>query len=137
MRELNSVNETRLDAIGLRIGKRGYSYRRLFHEQDRYARAFSGLGITQENGSRVGIMAGISPVPVHAFYALNMLGVSASMFDPWDVLSNEAIGSLVKAEGITDLLLLDTCVDEVILREIVRRSEELGLRHIIVAHSSK
>ena len=137
IRELNSVNEARLDAIALRDGDRGCSYRQLFREQKRYARAFSSLGITQANNSRMGVMAGISPVPVHAFYALNMLGVPASMFDPWDVLSNKAICNLVKTEGITDLLLLDTCVDEMVLRGILRRKEELGLRHIIVAHSSE
>lgn len=137
IREINSVSETRLDAPALVDNKRTYTYRQFFREQDRYAEAFCALGITQDSGSRVGIVVGGTPQNVIACYALNMVGASVSMLSEEDVLVQKCLKRAIKAEKITDLIIPDYCVDTKLLRNIVSLKKSLGLRHVIVLHASK
>ena len=50
----------RLDAVAVADVDRDYTYRQLFRWQDRYAEVFSALGITEANGSRVGVVCSLS-----------------------------------------------------------------------------
>lgn len=105
VRELNSFSEERLNSTALIDGRREYTYRQLFRCWDRYAEVFNALGISEKNGSRVGMTGNISAECIIAFYALNMLGVSVSMIPidgkpyicTYDLVSTPGDGSLTYA----------------------------------------
>ena len=46
LKEMNSTSEERLDSVAVRDGYRAYTYRQLFRKWERYAEAFTGVGIT-------------------------------------------------------------------------------------------
>ncbi len=126
----------RLDAVAVADVDRDYTYRQLFRWQDRYAEVFSALGITEANGSRVGVVCSLSVKTVFAFLALNMLGVSMSAITAEDLVVPKWILRAVEVEGITDLVLPDTIVRPDVLRTILLHRPEVGLRHIIVVETS-
>lgn len=132
IKELNSCSEERLDSIALIDGKRKYSYRQLFRAWDRYAEVFAALGITEQNGSRVGMTGNISAECIIAFYALNMLGVSVSMLPVEEVYDEKRWCDTVRTEGITDLLIAGAYAWPGQLRILAKNREELGIRNAVV-----
>ena len=78
IKEMNSVSDERLDSVAIRDGYRAYTYRQMFRNWERYAEAFSGVGITGENGSRVALIGTPTVETVFAFYGLNMTGASVA-----------------------------------------------------------
>lgn len=136
IRALNESDE-RLDAVAIADINRDYTYRQLFRWQDRYAEVFSGLGITQERGSRVGLVCSQSVMSVFTFLALNMLGVSVSAIFPDDLIAVKWLLRAVEVEGITDLVLPDAMVRPGVLHEILLHRPQLGLHNIIVVETSR
>ena len=131
VRELNSFSEERLGAPALIDGRRKYSYRQLFRCWDRYAEVFAALGISEKNGSRVGMTGNISAECIIAFYALNMLGVSVSMIPIEDTYDEECWRDAMKKEGITDILMADACAWPGLLRKLSKYRDELGIRNAV------
>lgn len=132
VRELNSFSEERLDRIALIDGRRKYSYRQLFRSWDRYAEVFTALGITEQNGSRVGMVGNVSAECIIAFYALNMLGVSVSMLPVEESHDEEQWCETIRKEGITDFLMAGCYAWPGQLRILAKHKEDLGIRNAIV-----
>ena len=116
-------------------GTRSYTYEELFKEWDRYARAFSALGMTAESGSRVAIGGAIAAEPLFCFYGLNMTGAVVSMFSYPDFLPGGRWKQMVEREKITDLILSDMMVTPQFWYEIEKEKDRLGLRHVILLHT--
>ncbi len=132
VKEMNSYSEERLDRIALIDGRRQYTYRQLFRSWDRYAEVFAALGITEQNGSRVGMSGNVSAECIIAFYALNMLGVSVSMLPVEESRDEEKWCETIRKEGITDLLMAGCYAWPGQLRILAKNREELGIRNAIV-----
>ena len=107
----------------------------MFIEWERYARVFSALGMTVENGARVGIAGAISAEPLFAFYGLNMTGASVSMLSYPDFLPAGQWQTMTEKEKLTDLVLSDIMVTPELWPALQKAKNELGLRNIILLHS--
>ena len=106
----NSADPVRLRAKAVIDCTRDYTYEQMFAEWERYARVFTGLGITGKNGSRVAIGGTISAEPLFAFYGLNMTGAEVSMFSYPDFLPGGQWKTMLEKEKITDLILSDIMI---------------------------
>lgn len=135
LHEVTCSSAARLHSTALIDCTREYTYEQMFAEWERYARVFSALGMTGENGSRVAIGATISAEPLFAFYALNMMGAEVSMFSYPDFLPGGMWQTMARAERITDLVLSDIMVSPEVWPQIMRAKDELGIRNIILLHS--
>ena len=135
VQEWNSVDDEHLDATAIIDCAREYTYREMFDEWKRYARAFSGLGICSSNGSRAAVCGSICAEPLFAFYALNMTGVTVSMLSYPDFLPSGNWKATLKKEKITDLIISDILVTPQLFRDIEKEKDELGLRNVILLHS--
>ncbi|WP_044912847.1 AMP-binding protein [Butyrivibrio sp. WCE2006] len=137
IKELNSFDDEHLDALAIRNDYRNYSYRQMFRRFDMYAEVFSALGMTDENNSCVGILPGFSTEAIFSFYALNMTGAIVSMLHYLDFLETGRFDKMIEKEGITDLILCDRKIDVKLLEDVVSSKKRLGIRNIIVLHTSQ
>ena len=135
MRERNSADPADLSKTAVIDCTRTYTYGQMFAEWERYARVFSSLGMTEENGARVGIAGSISAEPLFAFYGLNMTGAEVSMLSYPDFLPTGQWKTMVEKERLTDLVLSDIMLTPDQWPAIERAKEELGLRNVILLHS--
>lgn len=134
IRERSSSNADGPGAVALSCGDRDYTYRQMFRRWERYAGAFTYLGITGKRRSRAGLLDIPAAETIFAFYALNMTGTSVSMIHPGDLRDADRLESMIRAEGITDLLLADMSVDRAMLEDLLRKRSGLGIRRIIIMH---
>ena len=114
---------------------RRYTYGEMFNEWDRYAKVFSALGITSENGSRVALAGTITAEPLFALYALNMTGAEVSLFSYPDFLPNGLWKDMLEKENITDLIISDIMVTSEMWEKIKAAKDELSIRNVILIHS--
>ena len=135
IRQMNTADPARLRAKAVIDCTRDYTYEQMFAEWERYARVFTGLGVTGKNGSRVAIGGTISAEPLFAFYGLNMTGAEVSMFSYPDFLPDGQWKTMLEKERITDLILSDIMITPERWPEFIQVKEELGLRNIILLHS--
>lgn len=133
---LNQSDE-RLDAIAISDTDRDYTYRQFFRWTERYAEVFSGLGITEARGSRLGVVCCQAVSSLFSLFASNMLGVSVSLIQFEDFFATKFLLKAIEVEGITDLVLPAAIVRPDTLHEILLRRPDLGLRHIIVVETSR
>ena len=134
IKELNSFNEERLDSVALISGGERISYREMFKGWEQYARVFSGLGITEADNSRVGLLSGRDIESVYSLYGLNMTGTSVSLLHELDILDHKRWDRMIEKEGITDLLLTDRKITSERLRFICKNRDRLGIGNVIVFH---
>ncbi len=132
IRELNSYSEKQLNKTAVIAGDRKYTYRQMFRQWDRYAEVFAGLGITEKNERRVGMVTAADPESVFMLYALNILGVSVSLIDTMDLVDGKSIDKAIEKEGITDLILCDQRTTPGALRRMIALKEKTGLKNVIV-----
>ena len=135
IKELNSVSEKRLDQAAFRDTHRSCTYRQMFRMWERFAEVFSALGITEQNGSRAGMVGVSAPEPAFAFYGLNMTGTSVSMIHLQDTMNWDRWCSLIEQQQITDLIFSDVYARPDFIKCIVKNKERLGIRHIIILKS--
>jgi acyl-coenzyme A synthetase/AMP-(fatty) acid ligase len=135
IKELNSVSEERLDNVALIDGYRQYSYRQMFRAWERYAEAFSGLGLTGENKSRVGIVSVTLSETIFAMYGLNMTGASISMIYHLDLYDEKQIYSMIEREKITDLIISELFAFPNLMKRLLNDRERLGIKNIVVLPS--
>ena len=135
VKERNSYSVDSLLRTALIDCTREYTYRQMFALWDKYAGVFSALGMTEENGSRVGIAGTISAEPLFAFYGLNMTGVCVSMLSYPDFLPSGQWKKMVEREKLTDLLLSDIMISPEMWPDILAAKEKFGIRNIILLHS--
>lgn len=114
---------------------REYTFRQMFDEWERYARAFSALGICAENGSRAALCGVIAAEPLFALFGLNMTGAEVSLFSYPDFLPNGLWKKMIEQEKITDLIVSDIMVTPEVREEIEKVKEEFGIRHVLFMHS--
>ena len=132
VREMNSCTEEKLAKIAIIDGRRKYTYSQFFRSWDRYAEVFAALGISEQNGSRVGMVGNVSAECIIAFYALNMLGVSVSMLPVEESRTEKRWCKTIRKEGITDLVIAGTYAWPGQLRLIADHREELGIRKAVI-----
>ena len=84
IKEMNSFSDEQLDSVAIRDGYRVYTYRQMFRQWERYAEAFTGAGITGENGSRVALVSTMAAESIFTIYGLNMTGALVSQIYPLD-----------------------------------------------------
>lgn len=135
IKELNSYSEQALDRPAIEAGYKEYTYREMFERWDKYARAFSSVGISQHSKSKVGIFASKSEAAITALYALNMMGVSVVAGDA-AFLSNEKVAvELLKTEQITDVIIFNDAVMPGFVEKFEKIVQKVDFRNIIVAKS--
>ncbi len=135
IKEMNSVSDERLDSIALTDGYRQSTYRQMFRAWERYAEAFSGLGLTGENKSRVGIVSLTLSETIFALYGLNMTGASVSLIYHLDLYDEKQIYSMIEREKITDLIISELFAFPNLLKRLVKDKESLGINNIIILPS--
>ena len=135
--ELNEFSEQRLDSTALISDDTTISYREMFDGWMRYAKVFSGLGITETDHSRVGLLSGRDTGSVYSLYGLNITGASVSLLHELDILDHKRWDQLIIKEGITDLLLTDRKLTRSGLLFICENMDRLGIRNVIVLHEGK
>lgn len=134
IREMNEPETCDLELVALEDGKRKYSYRQMFGMWERYARAFSAVGITGKNRSRAGLVGTPSAEASFAFFGLNMTGASVSMISLTEERTVSTLKKMAKRERFTDLILTDYELEDGVLRKILREKDDMGLRNVIVLH---
>ena len=135
LKERIAYDETLLNRTALIDCTREYTYQQMFEEWDRYARAFSALGICREQKSRAALCGTITAEPLFALFALNMTGAEVSLFSYPDFLPNGMWREMVEKEKITDLIITDIMVSDALLKELEALKKTSGLRHVILLHS--
>ncbi len=135
IKELNSYSEERLDTVAVRDGYRTYTYRQMFRQWERYAEAFSAIGITEENHSRAMLVGTMITESIFALYGLNMTGASVSLLFHFDLYDDENIRNMIKKEKITDLIVSELFAFPNVMKKLLRDKDMLGLRNIIVLES--
>ena len=135
VREMNSYSEERLESVAIRDGYREYTYRQMFRYWERYAEAFSGMGISEKNHSRVGLITTPLTETVFAFYGLNMTGASISVIYCFDLFDDKQIESMIQREKITDLVISEYYGFPELMKRLLRDREKLGLRNVILLSS--
>lgn len=73
-------NKDHLDDVAINYFDRRITYRVLFEEIDKCAKAFKMLGV--QKGDVVVMTTVTTPETIYSFYALNILGATANMVDP-------------------------------------------------------
>ena len=135
LKERIAFDEALLKRTALIDCTREYTYQQMFDEWERYARAFSALGICREQKSRAALCGAIAAEPLFALFGLNMTGAEVSVFSYPDFLPGGSWREMLEEEKITDLILTDTMVNPALLDELGALKKTLGLRHIILMHS--
>lgn len=128
----NSVSDETLDKAAIIENDRTYTFRQFFRRWETCAEVFTGLGITEENHARLGVLmlAGVDSLSV--VYGANMIGVSVSAVTELDLINIDRLIETIKKEAITDLIIDSSFVRPDILRNIMRRKNECGLNHVIL-----
>ena len=135
IKELNSVSDERLDSVAITDSYRQYSYRQMFFHWERYAEAFTGLGLTAENKSRVALITTPLAESIFAFYGLNMTGASISLIYHIDLYDEKQIYSMIRRENITDLVISELFAFPKLMMRLLRDKDSLGIRNIIILQS--
>ena len=114
---------------------REYTFEQSYNEWNRYARVFSGLGITQNNKSRAALCTAIVVESMFCYFGLNMTGAEVSMFSYPDFLPGGNWKTMIEKEKITDLIISDIMVTPSLWKEIQREKKNLGLKNVILLHT--
>jgi len=113
-------NKDNMDAVALRYFGSTMTFKEMFIQVDRFAKALKAFGIKQ--GDAVTICMPNTPEGVVAFFATNKIGAKASMLHPL-LKSNDILESLQRT-GSKYMVMADMCfkeVNKVIDRTIVEK----------------
>lgn len=123
-------NSSRLDNIALSENAKKITYGEMFEKWEDTARAFSALGMSRKNNSRVLVlMPNVSETAV-IDYALDMTGAVCDFVDP--TTGAEKIERYIKDENITDIIALDLLYAQ----NLRGLSTDLGIRNVVLYHSA-
>lgn len=134
IRDLCSLDLRDLNKTAIINGSREYTYGSMFREWERYASVFSALGMTEAEHARVGLLGSTSAEVVFSYYGLNMVGAQVSLIATYSALNTDRIMYSIREEKLTDFIFTDDMAQEDLLRELLLKRKELGLRHIILLH---
>ena len=135
LRERISCDPALLKRTAVVDATREYTFEQMFQEWERYAKVFSGLGITAKNHSRVAFCAVSAAEPLFALFGLNMTGAAVSLFSYSDLLPGGKWKEMIEREQITDLILSDVMLTPGGWEEIRAVQERFGLRNVLLVHS--
>ena len=136
LRELCSLNGSDLNRLAVIDGNRKYTYGQMFREWERYASVFTAMDMTEESNARVGVLGSTCSEVIFAFYGLNMVGAQVSLVASWSAFNAERIEETILQEKLTDFIITDDLAQPDLVRELLIRRKELGLRHVILLHVS-
>jgi len=134
LRDVCSQNEDDLGKPAIIDGNRKYSFKRMFREWERYAAVFTALDMTEEQSARVGVLGSTCAEVTFAFYGLNMVGAQVSLVASWSAFNFTRIEETIRQENLTDFIITDDLAQPDLVREILRKRKDLGLRHVIILH---
>ena len=136
LRELCSLNSSDMNRLAVIDGNREYTYGQMFREWERYASVFTSLGMTEEENARVGVLGSTCAEVIFSFYGLNMVGAQVSLVASWSAFNFARIEETILQEKLTDFIITDDLAQPDLVRELLIRRKELGLRNVIVLHVS-
>ena len=136
LRELCSLNSGDMNRLAVIDGNREYTYGQMFREWERYASVFTSLGMTEEHNTRAGVLGSTCAEVIFSFYGLNMVGAQVSLVASWSAFNFSRIEETILQEKLTDFIVTDDLAQPDLVRELLARRRELGLRHVIVLHVS-
>ena len=135
IRERISADEKTLKRTAVIDCTREYTFEQMIAEWERYARAFSSLGISADSRSKAALCGVISAEPLFALFGLNMTGAEVSLLSYQDFLQNGMWKDMIEQEKITDMLISDIIVTPELREEIDQAKTQYGLRNVIYLHS--
>ena len=136
LRELCSLNSSDLNKLAVIDGNRKYTYGRMFREWERYASVFTALEMTEEQNARVGVLGSTCSEVIFAFYGLNMVGAQVSLVASWSAFNFTRIEETILQEKLTDFIITDDLAQPDLVRELLLKRKELGLRNVLIMHVS-
>ena len=136
LREVCSLNSSDLNKLAVIDGGRKYTYGQMFREWERYASVFTALDMTEEHNARVGVLGSTCSEVIFAFYGLNMVGAQVSLVASWSAFNFTRIEETILQEKLTDFIITDDLAQIDLVRELLARRRELGLRNVILLHVS-
>ena len=136
IQELCGRNAGDLNKVAVIDGNRQYTYGQMFREWERYASVFTALEMTEAQNARVGILGSTCAEVIFSFYGLNMVGAQVSLVASWSAFNSEKIEATILQEKLTDFIITDDLAQQDLVREILAKRKELGLRHVILMHVS-
>ena len=134
IRALNELTPSDLNKTAIIDGTKEYTYGLMIREWERYASVFTALGMTEEEHARVGVMGSTCTETIFAFYGLNMVGAEVSVVQSYSAFNFERIEWTITSEKMTDFILTDDLAQQDLVRELLMKRKELGLRHVIIMH---
>ena len=136
IQELCSLSEGDSEKLAIIDGNRKYTYAQMFRQWERYASVFSALEMTEEQNARVGVLGSTCAEVIFSFYGLNMVGAQVSLVASWSAFNFARIEQTIRQENLTDFIVTDDLAQPDLVRELLRKRDELGLNHVIVLHVS-
>ena len=136
IRDLCSQDLGDLNKTAVIDGSREFTYGSMFREWERYASVFSALDMTEAQNARVGILGSTSAEVIFSFYGLNMVGAQVSVITSYLSFNPNRIMETIREEKLTDFIMTDDMAQQELLRQLLLKRKELGLRHVILLHVS-
>lgn len=127
-------NLARHDNVALSEDDKNITYGEMFESWDSMAKAFSALGMSRSNNSRVLVLMPNVAETASIDYALDMTGAVCDFIDP--TTGPEKIEKYVTEENITDIISLDLLYAQNLKSINDKLKNELGIRNIVLTHSA-
>lgn len=127
-------NKSRLDITALSEGNEVMSYGEMFQKFDETAKAFSALGLSRSNNSRVLVLMPNVKETAIVDYALDMTGAVCDFVDP--TTGSDKIERYIQDEGITDIISLDLLYAQNLAKDVRRLKSQFGVKNIVLYNSS-
>lgn len=131
---IKEKNKSNLDLFALSEENKKITFGEMFEKWNTFARAFSSLGVTRENNSRVLVLMPNVADTCYINYALDMTGAVCDFVDP--TTSYEKVRKYIENEKITDIVSLDLMCSKNFSRKYKELKEELKIKNLIVCHSN-
>ena len=131
---IRNRNLSRQDNIALSEDDKNITYGEMFESWDSMAKAFSALGMSRSNNSRVLVLMPNVAETASIDYALDMTGAVCDFIDP--TTGSEKIERYVAEENITDIISLDLLYAQNLKSINDKLKNELGIRNIVLTHSA-
>ncbi len=131
---IRNRNLSRQNNVALSEDDKNITYGEMFELWDSMAKAFSALGMSRSNNSRVLVLMPNVAETASIDYALDMTGAVCDFIDP--TTGSEKIERYVAEENITDIISLDLLYAQNLKSINDKLKNELGIRNIVLTHSA-
>lgn len=131
---IRNRNLSRQNNVALSEDDKNITYGEMFELWDSMAKAFSALGMSRSNNSRVLVLMPNVAETASIDYALDMTGAVCDFIDP--TTGPEKIERYVAEENITDIISLDLLYAQNLKSINDKLKNELGIRNIVLTHSA-